>query len=128
MGRKLLRLFISTFPFSTKPSQENCHCIIDAESLSGGGTGGPGLRVTGALSPVAPPRTAPAPEAFLMSKIVFNVYVCGPRVFKLRTVNVCVMITLKLIFYLQIKVKLSPKSNQGFFFAIEYESNLRVKA
>ena len=32
-----------------------CHFIIDADSSFGGGTGGAGLRVTGALAPAGPP-------------------------------------------------------------------------
>ena len=58
LGSKLLRYFISTFPFKTKPLLEICHCIIDADSLSGGPQGGSRLRVT-ALAPVAPPTEPP---------------------------------------------------------------------
>ena len=55
LGTKLLRYFISAFPFRTKSSQEICHCIINADTLSGGGTGGSRLRVTGTLALIAPP-------------------------------------------------------------------------
>ena len=51
LGRKLLRHFISDFPFKTKSLQEICHCIIDADSLSGGATGGSRLGVRGAVAP-----------------------------------------------------------------------------
>ena len=56
----MLRHFISVFPFSSKLLQEICHCIIDADSLSGGPQGGLDSRVAAALAPVAPPEQAVA--------------------------------------------------------------------
>uniref|UniRef100_A0A671XT52 Phospholipase n=1 Tax=Sparus aurata TaxID=8175 RepID=A0A671XT52_SPAAU len=38
---KLLRHFISAFPFKTKSLQEICHYVINTDSLSGGPQGGP---------------------------------------------------------------------------------------
>ena len=54
----MLRHFISAFPFRIKSLQEICHCIIDADSLSGGPQGGPDSKLSGdwpLLAPLEPP-------------------------------------------------------------------------
>ena len=55
LGSKLLRHFISAFPFRTKSLQEICHCIINADSLSGGPQGGPDSELRGYLPLLPPP-------------------------------------------------------------------------
>ena len=55
LGSKLLRHFISAFPFSTKSLQEICHCITDVDSLTRGPQGGPDSELRGHWPLLLPP-------------------------------------------------------------------------